>query len=235
MNALVFGGRGALGAAICRQLRMAGADVIVTSSQAPHQEASEGTDHWIRVDPMADSVGIGSLDDLPCLDAVVWAQGVNASDSVIGFDTDVLSRVFEANVTFIARTLARLVELDRLATPSRLCILSSIWQEQARTAKFSYTVSKAAVAGLVRSCAADLGPRQVLVNAVLPGVVDTPMTHANLSVQQISAIRSASALARLATPDDIAATVAFLVGPTNGAITGQSITVDAGFSHIRNL
>ena len=61
------------------------------------------------------------------------------------------------------------------------------------------------------------------------------MTHANLSVQQISAIRSASALARLATPDDIAATVAFLVGPTNGAITGQSITVDAGFSHIRNL
>ena len=125
--------------------------------------------------------------------------------------------------------------MDRLAKPSRLCILSSIWQEQARTAKFSYTVSKAAIAGLVRSCAADLGPRQVLVNAVLPGVVDTPMTHANLSVEQIGAIRSDSALGRLATPDDIAAAVAFLVGPTNGAITGQSITVDAGFSHIRNL
>jgi 3-oxoacyl-[acyl-carrier protein] reductase len=234
MNALVFGGRGALGEAICRRLSMAGADVIASSSQAPHLEENQAVDRWIRVDPPTDS-GLASLYDLPRLDAVVWAQGVNATDSVAFFDSDVFSTVLEANVTFIARTLARLVQLDRLATPSRLCILSSIWQEQARTAKFSYTVSKAAIAGLVRSCAADLGPRQVLVNAVLPGVVDTPMTHANLSVEQIGAIRSASALGRLATPDDIAAAVAFLVGPTNGAITGQSITVDAGFSHIRNL
>jgi 3-oxoacyl-[acyl-carrier protein] reductase len=234
MNALVFGGRGALGLAICRRLRMAGADVIASSSQSPPQEEQQGIDRWIRLDPPADS-GLASLEHLPRLDAVVWAQGVNATDSVAGFDPDVFANVLEANVTFIARTLARLVELDRLATPSRLCILSSIWQEQARTAKFSYTVSKAAVAGLVRSCAADLGPRQVLVNAVLPGVVDTPMTHANLSLAQIDAIRSASALGHLATPDDIAAAVAFLVGPTNGAITGQSITVDAGFSHIRNF
>ena len=234
MNALVFGGRGALGEAICRRLSLAGAEVIASSSQVSHSGENQAIDRFISVYPPTDS-GLASLYDLPRLDAVVWAQGVNATDSVDGFDPDVFSTVLEANVTFIARTLARLVQLDRLAKPSRLCILSSIWQEQARTAKFSYTVSKAAIAGLVRSCAADLGPRQVLVNAVLPGVVDTPMTHANLSVEQIGAIRSDSALGRLATPDDIAATVAFLVGPTNGAITGQSITVDAGFSHIRNL
>lgn len=234
MNALVFGGRGALGEAICRRLRDDGAEVIATTSQpTPAGENPDGH-RWIQVDPQADP-GLGGLDDLPLLDAVVWAQGVNASDSVTGFDADVFAAVIEANVTFIARTLARLLELDRLATPARLCILSSIWQEQARTVKFSYTVSKAAVAGLVRSCAADLGPRQVLVNAVLPGVVDTPMTHANLASEQIDAICSASALARLATPEDIAAAVAFLVGPTNGAITGQSLIVDAGFSHIRNL
>ena len=234
MNALVFGGRGALGEAICRRLSLAGAEVIASSSQVSHSGENQAIDRFISVYPPTDS-GLASLYDLPRLDAVVWAQGVNATDSVDGFDPDVVSTVLEANVTFIARTLARLVQLDRLAKPSRLCILSSIWQEQARTAKFSYTVSKAAIAGLVRSCAADLGPRQVLVNAVLPGVVDTPMTHANLSVEQIGAIRSDSALGRLATPDDIAAAVAFLVGPTNGAITGQSITVDAGFSHIRNL
>jgi NAD(P)-dependent dehydrogenase (short-subunit alcohol dehydrogenase family) len=234
MNALVFGGRGALGEAICRWLRADGAAVIATTSQPTQAVENQAAQRWIQVDPQADQ-GLGALDDLPRLDAVVWAQGVNASDSVTGFDADVFAAVIEANVTFIARTLARLLELDRLATPARLCILSSIWQEQARTVKFSYTVSKAAVAGLVRSCAADLGPRQVLVNAVLPGVVDTPMTHANLASEQIDAICSASALARLATPEDIAAAVAFLVGPTNGAITGQSLIVDAGFSHIRNL
>ena len=223
-----------MGEAICRWLRADGAAVIATTSQPTQAVENQAAQRWIQVDPQADP-GLGALDDLPRLDAVVWAQGVNASDSVTGFDADVFAAVIEANVTFIARTLARLLELDRLATPARLCILSSIWQEQARTVKFSYTVSKAAVAGLVRSCAADLGPRQVLVNAVLPGVVDTPMTHANLASEQIDAICSASALARLATPEDIAAAVAFLVGPTNGAITGQSLIVDAGFSHIRNL
>jgi 3-oxoacyl-[acyl-carrier protein] reductase len=234
MNALVFGGRGALGEAICRRLLADGAEVIATSSQPGPAGGTQSAHRWISVDSHA-APGLGALEALPRLDAVVWAQGLNAADSVTSFDIGTFTNVIEANVTFIARTLARLLELDRLATPARLCILSSIWQEQARTLKFSYTVSKAAVAGLVRSCAADLGPRQVLVNAVLPGVVDTPMTHANLAPEQIDAIRSASALSRLARPEDIAAAVAFLVGPNNGAITGQSLTVDAGFSHIRNL
>lgn len=235
MNALVFGGRGTLGQAIVRRLQADGARVIASSSRPPgQQDTDQAADAWIRIDPQSDP-DLGALDGLPSLDAVVWAQGVNAADSVAAFDAEVFTSVIDANVTFIARTLAGLLDRNRLATPARLCVLSSIWQEQARTSKFSYTVSKAAVAGLVRSCAADLGPRQVLVNAVLPGVVDTPMTHANLAPQQIDAIRAASALNRLATPEDIGAAVAFLVGPANGAITGQSLTVDAGFSLIRNL
>ena len=213
MEALVFGGRGALGSAIVDRLTLNGFVVFT-----PHH-----------------SNGLEAIADLPKLDAVVWAQGLNATDSLLSFNEADFAAVMEANVVFVARTLARLLELDRLASPARLCLISSIWQEQARTEKFSYTVSKAAVAGLLRSAAADLGPRDVLINAVLPGVVDTPMSRAHLSAAQIASISSACPLGRLPTPEDVAAAVAFLVGTDNLAITGQSLTVDGGFSAVRRL
>lgn len=213
MEALVFGGSGALGSAIVNRLTLNGFAVFT-----PHH-----------------STGLEAIADLPKLDAVVWAQGLNATDSLLSFNEADFAAVMEANVSFVARTLARLLELNRLASPARLCLISSIWQEQARTDKFSYTVSKAAIAGLLRSAAADLGPRDVLINAVLPGVVDTPMSRAHLSAAQIASISSACPLGRLPTPEDVAAAVAFLVGTDNRAITGQSLAVDGGFSAVRRL
>jgi NAD(P)-dependent dehydrogenase (short-subunit alcohol dehydrogenase family) len=213
MHALVFGSSGALGSVITGRLQRDGFSVSALS----HREA------------------LDQCPGLPTLDAVVWAQGLNASDSLLAFDEAEFGAVMEANVAFIARTTAELLRLGKLAKPARLVLVSSIWQEMARTQKFSYTVSKAAVAGLVRSAAADLGACGVLVNAVLPGVVDTPMARANLSAEQIASITSASPLGRLPTALDIASAVAFLVGTENQAITGQCLTVDAGFSTVRQL
>ena len=214
MEALVFGARGALGSAIVDELQ-----------QRHYRVHARGHDE-----------SIDALDTLPGLDAVVWAQGINGADSIAeGFSEATYEAVMEANVTFVARSMAHLLTMGRINNPARFCVLSSIWQEQARNNKFSYTVSKAAVGGLVRSCAADLGNRGILINAVLPGVVDTPMTRKNLSSDQIERIQGASALGHLATPKDIATTVAFLIGPENRSITAQSLTVDAGFSLVRGL
>jgi 3-oxoacyl-[acyl-carrier protein] reductase len=213
MNALVFGSSGALGTAIVERLQCDGFQVCILD----HREAVE------------------QIAGLPILDAVIWAQGLNASDSLLSFDEAGFSVVMEANVGFVARTSAELLRRGRLAQPCRLCVISSIWQELARTQKFSYTVSKAAVAGLVRSAAADLGHRGILINAVLPGVVDTPMSRAHLSAEQISSYTSACPLGRLPTAVDIASAVAFLVSAENQAITGQCLAVDSGFSPVRQL
>jgi 3-oxoacyl-[acyl-carrier protein] reductase len=214
MEALVFGAKGALGSAIVDELQQR---------------------HY-RVHTHSHDQSIEALDAMPILDAVVWAQGINGSDSIAdGFSEATYGAVIEANVTFVARSMAHLLKISRINNPARFCVLSSIWQDQARTNKLSYTVSKAAVGGLVRSCAADLGNRGILINAVLPGVVDTAMTRKNLSSEQIERIQGASALGHLATPQDIATTVAFLISPENRSITAQSLTVDAGFSLIRGL
>jgi len=214
MEALVFGAKGALGSAIVDELQQ----------------------RDYRVHTHSHDQSIEALDAMPILDAVVWAQGINGSDSIAdGFSEATYGAVIEANVTFVARSMAHLLKISRINNPARFCVLSSIWQDQARTNKLSYTVSKAAVGGLVRSCAADLGNRGILINAVLPGVVDTAMTRKNLSSEQIERIQGASALGHLATPQDIATTVAFLISPENRSITAQSLTVDAGFSLIRGL
>ena len=171
---------------------------------------------------------------MPPLEAVVWAQGLNCSDAITDFELRDLQRLWQGNVVFVASSLTALLEANKLVQGSRLVVVSSIWQLESRPGKFSYTVSKAALQGLVKSCALDLGARGILINAVLPGVVDTPMTRSHLSAEQIAAITAQTALHRLAEPADIAEAVAFLVSPANRAMTGQFLTVDAGFTGLKH-
>lgn len=222
-SALLFGAGGALGSAIHATLAGQGHQLF-TAGTSPGADPSRHLP--LAYDQPLPSRLFGAL---PPLDAVVWAQGLNCSDSITAFEPNDLQRLWQANVVFIASSLSALLAAGRLRTGSRLAVVSSIWQLESRPGKFSYTISKAALQGLVKSCALDLGARGILINAVLPGVVDTPMTRAHLSAEQIAAITAQTALHRLAEPPDIAEAVAFLVSPANRAITGQFLTVDAGF------
>jgi len=225
---LLFGAGGALGAAIASHLSGEGFAIYTA-----------GTTHWdgaiahlaLGYDDRCDAATFSSLPDL---EAVVWAQGVNCSDTVESFEPADLQHLLQGNVVFIASSLQALLIAGKLEAGSRLAVVSSIWQLESRPGRFSYTLSKAALQGLVKSCALDLGRRGILINAVLPGVVDTPMTRTHLSEEQITEITSQSALGRLPEPADIASAVAFLVAPANRAITGQFLTVDAGFLGLKH-
>ena len=216
--ALVVGGFGALGTAISEQLASDGARVLRTSRH-PDPDA-----------PDAMVLDEDSAPRLPVLDAVVWAHGVNVNDRADAHDADDLTRTFEINVALVARQLRLLLTAGRIADGAKLVVLSSIWEVVARPGKFSYTVSKAAVGGLVRAAALDLAPRGILVNAVLPGVVDTPMTRAMLSNEQIDVVAGATGFGRMVMPEDVASVVAYLCSPRNTGVTGQSVVVDLGFS-----
>lgn len=225
-NALVFGARGALGSAIAWTLIAQGAS-LHTAGSSTDSPISTARSHITLA--YADPVDPERFMALPVLDAVVWAHGLNTSDDIIDLDLKVLERLWQSNVVFIAASLSALLRAQRLRRGSRLCVISSIWQLESRLGKLSYTVSKSALQGLVKSCAIDLGVQGILINAVLPGAVDTPMTRQHLSAEQIEIITSQTALGRLADPRDIADATAFLVGPSNRFITGQFLTVDGGF------
>ena len=225
---LLFGAGGALGAAIADHLLREGCTLFTGGTT----RLSGAVDH-LQLAYDGD-FSASTFSSLPGLDVVVWAQGLNCSDTVESFELADLQRLLRGNVLFIASSLQALLTAGKLEAGSRLAVVSSIWQRESRPGKFSYTLSKASLQGLVKSCALDLGRRGILINAILPGVVDTPMTRTHLSAEQITAITSQSALGRLPEPADIASAVAFLVGPANRAITGQFLTVDAGFIGLKH-
>jgi 3-oxoacyl-[acyl-carrier protein] reductase len=226
-QALIFGASGMIGSAIVKEFESA--DFLVL--RATSRDSRHGCV------PIS---GSGSLLDeaisgLPEFDSVVWAHGINLNDRVNGFELANLQELLEINVLYTAKTLSALLAADKVVSGARLVVISSIWQESARSGKFSYTISKAAVGGLVRASAADLADRNILVNAILPGVLDGPMTRANLSTDQLDRVRDSTDFHRLATAQDVAKLALFLCSEENKSITGHSFSVDLGFSSIRQL
>jgi hypothetical protein len=80
--------------------------------------------------------------------------------------------------------------------------------------------------------AVDLAPQGILINAVLPGVLDTPMTRNVLTLKQMDSLVLATGFGRLTNLGDVANAVGYLVSPLNTGITGQSISVDLGYSNV---
>ena len=116
-----------------------------------------------------------------------------------------------------------------------MCIVSSIWQDAIRPNKLSYAVSKAALNGLVKSVALDLAEKEIFVNAVMPGVIDTPMTRGVLTDDQVIAVQSRTGFGRLVQSEELAAVIYFLCSDSNKCVTGQSIVADLGFANVRPI
>ncbi len=231
-TALVFGGAGAIGSAVAARFHRAGWRVVSTSRRSSTSGLS-ADDRVLYVDPFASDTGFPALVQHGPYEAVCWSQGMNINDSVANFDAEKHLEVYRANCLFVIETLNYLLAKELIPNRARLCIISSVWQKLARQEKLSYCVSKAAIQGLVLSAAVDLAPRGMLVNAVLPGPIDTPMTRRALSADQIARLEAASPFGRLASLDQVAEAVYALCSRDNKGISGQFVEVDAGFSYSR--
>ena len=225
---LIFGGTGVLGAAIAAKYETNGYQVaygVRTVSNPANQFQL----------PLSD----GPVPDLlkgELFDTVIFAQGANNNDSVINHSPDDLNRLFEANVSFISTTAKALMLHNLIKQKAKIVILSSFWEQITRAEKMSYTVTKAAVGGLVRSMAVDLGnAKGILVNGLLPGVVDSPMARGLLKPEQIENVQWQTPGHKMIIPTDVA-NAAYLLGcEDNTAISGQSLFVDYGFTVSRSL
>jgi NAD(P)-dependent dehydrogenase (short-subunit alcohol dehydrogenase family) len=225
---LIFGGTGVLGAAIAAKYETNGYQVtygVRTISNPANQFQLPLTDG-----PVPDLLK-GEL-----FDTVIFAQGANNNDSVINHSPDDLNRLFEANVSFISTTAKALMLHNLIKQKAKIVILSSFWEQITRGEKMSYTVTKAAVGGLVRSMAVDLGnAKGILVNGLLPGVVDSPMARGLLKPEQIENVQWQTPGHKMIIPTDVA-NAAYLLGcEDNTAISGQSLFVDYGFTVSRSL
>jgi NAD(P)-dependent dehydrogenase (short-subunit alcohol dehydrogenase family) len=222
---LIFGSTGFLAGAIKTQLEAHGTEVIgVTRGESEGNAVSLRDANWLS-----------HLSKGGTFSGVVWAQGENSSGGVMEEDSESIHRVFDANVVFITENMRSLVEHGLIQSPGRVVILSSVWQMAARSKKLGYLLAKSAISGLVPSLAIDLADRNIAVNAVLPGVIESPMARVNLSDQQISEIEGSSIGGALATAEDVAKVTAWLLSPDSSGLNAQSLVVDKGWSKIRHV
>jgi NAD(P)-dependent dehydrogenase (short-subunit alcohol dehydrogenase family) len=225
---LIFGGTGVLGQSIADKFQANGYQVIYgvrTVSNPANQFQLP-----LSGGPVPELLK-GEL-----FDTVIFAQGANNNDSVINHSLDDLNRLFEANVSFISTTTKSLILHNLIKHKAKMVILSSFWEQITRQEKMSYTITKAAVGGLVRSMAVDLGnAKGILVNGLLPGVVDSPMARGLLKPEQIENVQRQTPGHKMIIPTDVA-NAAYLLGcEDNTAISGQSLFVDYGFTVSRSL
>jgi NAD(P)-dependent dehydrogenase (short-subunit alcohol dehydrogenase family) len=220
-HAVVTGCSSGIGRAIAERLLSEG--WRVTGLSRRKTDLGDGFS-WCHAD-LADPHSVAdAVTGLAPASALVHAAGLQRTGRLGGLDTAALQEMFAVHVAAASVLADTLV--PSMPDGGRIVLLGSRTAAGA-AGKSHYAATKAALLGLGRSWAKELAPRRITVNVVSPGPTDTPM----LSDPRRAEVPPVSTpLGHLVDPDDVAALVAFLIGPHGGSITGQDYVICAGAS-----
>ena len=238
--ALVTGGSRGIGAAIVKRLARDGADVALTYVSNPgraNETVTAAAALGVRALAIqADSADAGAVvaavertvAELGGIDILVNNAGIAIMGAIDGFRLEDLDRTLAVNVraVFVATQAA----VRHMQAGGRIINIASCNAERVPLPGQSvYAMSKAALVGLVKGLARDLGPRGITINNVHPGPVDTDLNPAGSDFAKLL-LDKVMAIPRYATGDEIASLVAYLAGPEAAFVTGASLSIDGGFA-----
>jgi len=239
--ALVTGGSRGIGRACAVTLAKHGAHVVVAyqqredAAQEALQEiiAADGSGEMLRLDVSADEDTIraairGIVDSKKRLDILVNNAGTTAGDALLAsMQTDVMERQFRTNFWGFTLCTKAVIPFMVQQRWGRIVSLSSVVAAMGNSGQALYAAAKAGLEGATRSLAREYGRRGITANVVSPGLIKTDMT-AYLNEAALAAAAAQIPLARVGTPQDVAAVVAFLCSEEAGYVTGQVIHVNGG-------
>ena len=231
--ALVTGGAGGMGLATVERLARDGFSVVmVDRDEALAQRETQrlqglGLAVQCRVLDLTDEAAVRALvQSLPPLDALVNNAGIFDERKFLDVSSADFRRAYEVNLIAVA-TLTQEVART-MPDGGRIVNIASRAYLGAKNHPH-YVASKAAVVGYTRASAMELAPRGILVNAIAPGLIDTPILRA-LTPERLAAQLALQPTGKAGRPEDIAQAVSFLVSAQTGFITGQVLFVDGGKS-----
>jgi 3-oxoacyl-[acyl-carrier protein] reductase len=213
----VTGSSRGIGAAIAARYRSSGYDVLAPSRAELDLGDLEGVARYLEQNPLS-------------VDVLINNAGENQIGDIADMPLERWQRHLDVNITsamLLSRAAAPYMASNKWG---RIVNIGSIFSFLSRKGRAPYAASKAALLGFSRVAAVEWGPDNVLVNVVCPGYVETDLTRANNTGEELAQMARMLPLGRLGSPSEVANAVYFLGSEENTFITGQTLTVDGGFS-----
>jgi 3-oxoacyl-[acyl-carrier protein] reductase len=236
--AVVTGGAQGIGQAIATTLAQEGADVVVADLDANRCEETVARVRQLGRKAMAVSVNVGDWDqvkgminhvqkDWERIDILVNNAGITRDGLLLRMKEEDWQSVLQVNLTGTFFCVKAVLPMMSRQRSGRIVNIASIVGAIGNIGQANYAASKAAVIGLTKTVAREYASRNITVNAVAPGFIDTAMTQ-DLSVETKEALLNQIPLKRLGQPSDIADAVSFLCSEKAGYITGHVLHVNGG-------
>jgi 3-oxoacyl-[acyl-carrier protein] reductase len=226
-SVLVTGGNRGIGLAIARRLAAAGDAVTVTSRSGADVPGLTVVKCDVRDASAVDAAFTAAEAEHGPVEVLVANAGITRDQLLALMSEDDFGAVIDTNLTGAYRVAKRAVRGMIRMRRGRIIFISSVVGLLGSGGQANYAASKAGLIGLARSLARELGTRNITVNVVAPGFVDTDMTAA-LADDKKAAILAGVPLRRYASADEVAAAVAFLASGDAAYITGAVLPVDGG-------
>ncbi len=237
-RALVIGGASGIGQASALGLAAHGAHVFVADLNAALAEetvqaikAEGGAAEALKVD-MRDKASIeAAAQKLGALDALVVTPSINVRKPLLDLTDDEFDRVVDLNLKGVFRVLRAFAPAMAARGKGSIVAFSSVRAQVVEPGQGVYAATKAGTLQMIRALAAELGPSGVRLNAVAPGVVETPLTKQIIENEAwYRAYADKSMLKRWASPAEMAGAVVFLCSDASSYVTGSYLLVDGGWT-----
>ena len=233
---LITGANRGIGHNILKKIATCGYTVIGTS------RSKDGAD--MITDAIKDSNGKGVVMDVTNQDSIntsvnqikedygviyglVNNAGITNDNLLMRMSDEQWNSVIETNLTSLYRVTKSVVKDMMKARTGRIVNIGSIVGQMGNAGQSNYSATKSGLLGFTKSLARELSSRNINVNAVSPGFIDTDMTKA-LSYDHIESLTKNIPLGRIASPDEVSSVVAFLLSDDSSYITGENINVNGG-------
>ncbi|WP_410619344.1 SDR family NAD(P)-dependent oxidoreductase [Amycolatopsis sp. cmx-8-4] len=231
-RAVVLGGGSGIGREAARALSAHGASVVVADRNITAARET-GVGEAYEIDLLEPGAVDRAASDLGPLDVVVLTAATNVRKRLLDYTRDEFDRVLALNlgVTF---EVVRAFGADMVARERGSIIgFSSIRGTTVEPGQGPYAATKAGLVQLFRTAAAEFGPAGVRVNAIAPGVVETPLTaQIKANPEWYDAYARKGALGRWARPDELAGAVVYLASDASTFVTGSVLAVDGGWTAV---